>query len=699
MNYSQASMHRVAIVLVLLYAAVLPILSHQRALAQDEPVTVLLGQYVFADLAADDSRTYQLDITESASYLISAVDENAAAAFDLIVTDAAGNELFNDIFGTIELALEPGIVTLNFVAAEEGALAFSVLGRIGTMSDDSNQPGKLPSGAVYTEDRVSSDRYANLTVPATPYPQQVLLYVEAGEEDVFTVSAEGEEIGSLSMTTDVDNILRFWTQGGEYLITVSPVERRSTFTIIPFLSGPPAALTLDQPLEGAIVAGTSESIYELTLDTAFDALAIQLESEDVGLTIRLVDKLYGGNVGESSFGAPTLEAQALLPGTYYVIVEGGEVAESDIPYTLTAGGTAGTPLTRLENGVPAEGELAADQASMTYEFIVDQPGALVTVSLSSDAEETDFDLAAGLRAEQNIWTSYEFGSNDTLDFVAPVAGTYYISVLSNGGVGPYTITVTQNDLAPEVAINGVTWGTVEGYAQNVYRLEIPEPGRLLTIILVGSEATDVDIWVAAYNAAGDTVHYLSGFSTGSSEIVSQSSAEVGVYELVVRSSTDQSSEYYVLTRLEDPSTLVGQWAITATATSQYGEDNYSPMQATGEPNTLVFGDYPTAWASQEAEGGVQELELGYEHAVVPSAINLYETNAPGAVIAIDGYDAANDEWVVLWEGDADSARTPGVFSPPITNPGFAIDTIRVVLDTDAVGGWNEIDAVELVGRP
>ncbi len=40
-----------------------------------------------------------------------------------------------------------------------------------------------------------------------------------------------------------------------------------------------------------------------------------------------------------------------------------------------------------------------------------------------------------------------------------------------------------------------------------------------------------------------------------------------------------------------------------------------------------------------------------------------------------------------------------VFSPDVTPTDFAVDTIRIVLDTDAVDGWNEIDAVELLGRP
>ena len=40
---------------------------------------------------------------------------------------------------------------------------------------------------------------------------------------------------------------------------------------------------------------------------------------------------------------------------------------------------------------------------------------------------------------------------------------------------------------------------------------------------------------------------------------------------------------------------------------------------------------------------------------------------------------------------------PRWFEPHITIPEYRTSTIRIVLDTNRVAGWNEIDAVELLG--
>ena len=51
---------------------------------------------------------------------------------------------------------------------------------------------------------------------------------------------------------------------------------------------------------------------------------------------------------------------------------------------------------------------------------------------------------------------------------------------------------------------------------------------------------------------------------------------------------------------------------------------------------------------------------------------------------------------MLWSG-----RTPAQASGPLTiefpTTAFAVSAVRIVLDTTRSAGWNEIDAVELVG--
>ena len=263
--------------------------------------------------------------------------------------------------------------------------------------------------------------------------------------------------------------------------------------------------------------------------------------------------------------------------------------------------------------------------------------------------------------------------------------------------------MTEGDLAPALELDVATWGNVKAGARAVFALNVTKPGDFLTVALIGpaDETIDLDLNISGYSADGYAISGASGSSIGASEIVSLPLLEAGLYEIAVNAQyADADSDFILLARRQNPNTLAGQWAIDATATSQYGDDGYAALQTTGAPNTPYAGDFDTAWASEEAEAGEQTLELTYEHAVVPNVVNIYENYNPGAVISIEAFDAANNEWVILWEGDAQAVEERmRVFSPTLETVDFATDSIRIVLDTDAVDGWNEIDAVELAGRP
>ena len=709
---------RHAVLLTFLVIAALVSLPVQTAFAAPpaqqtggETTPLNLGEFVFRQMANGESATYQIAIPEAATYRITAVDDEKAVAFDLMVTDAAGNEVFNDIFETMELELESGDVTLQFIAVDTEALEFAVFGHLGTMSADPEQPGTLLPGSIYFEDRVNDARYALLTVPETPYPQQVFLYIEPAEEDSFDVTAEGDDIGAAGLTATEGDLLHFWSQGGEYLITVDPAERRSQFSLIPYLGGAPAVLTPDEPFDAAIAAGQTEAVFELTLDAPYENLAIEADTDAAEINITLVDRLYDGVYYESSSWEPSLSVENIQPGTYYLFIE-TEAAEEDVPVTLLVTGAAGEPVTTVEpvTGEPAEG--LASGATVTdifeegdtlasYEFNVTQAGALITVALASNAEDTDFDLQAGMAPDETIWSTYTIGSNDTLNFIAPAAGQYYIGVRSNAYTGEYALTVTEGDLAPAIAVNDLTWGSVDGGRRVLYRLDVIEPVDFLTVALIGQTDVDLDLYISGYSDDGTSLPYMSGTTTGASEIVSMPLSEPGLYEIAVSAQySDEGGDFVLLTRIENPNLLAGQWAVDATATSQYGEEDYSALQATGAPDTPLSRDAETAWAPEATEAGEQTLELTYEHAVVPYAVRIYETYNPGAVISVEAYDAENDAWVTLWEGGPTALEEPmQVFSPELDEVDFATDAIRIVLDTDAVDGWNEIDAVQLAGRP
>ena len=125
--------------------------------------------------------------------------------------------------------------------------------------------------------------------------------------------------------------------------------------------------------------------------------------------------------------------------------------------------------------------------------------------------------------------------------------------------------------------------------------------------------------------------------------------------------------------------------------------SWGPEQVLGPPNTDAGGDIPTAWAPSSPQGSGEEwLHLGYQHAVEVAEVRVRETYNPGAVSKIAAVMPDGQEMVV-WEGTEPPAQAPvdRSFSVPA---GIQANQIKVYLDRQRSPGWNEIDAVELVGR-
>jgi hypothetical protein len=273
--------------------------------------------------------------------------------------------------------------------------------------------------------------------------------------------------------------------------------------------------------------------------------------------------------------------------------------------------------------------------------------------------------------------------------------------LSNDNTGAFTIQVDEGDPAPTLETNAVFYDTVEGYDRNIYLLPIEEAGQLLSVILVGPEDVDLDLTVNGYNSNGDNILNLGGYNSGSAETVSYVLPEAGLYEVVVSSSySEQGGYFFIQAQVVDPRFFGSQWAVDATASSEYGDEGYAPLQATGASDTPTAGDFSTAWASQEPDAGIETLELTFEVPVKPAGLAIFESYNPGAITTIEAFDSESGEWVVLYEGEAGPVEeTYRIFTPEITPVDFVTDQIRLTLDTAAVDGWNEIDAVQLFGRP
>ena len=143
----------------------------------------------------------------------------------------------------------------------------------------------------------------------------------------------------------------------------------------------------------------------------------------------------------------------------------------------------------------------------------------------------------------------------------------------------------------------------------------------------------------------------------------------------------------------------GQWAIQAAASSTYndahGTDSWSANQATGAPNVENYGDNGAAWTSKTQDGGIEWLDLKYPRPVYATQVRVRESCGSGAVIKIEVYDEQGGAHAV-WQGN-DPTTELNYLMVKFPKTTFKTDRVKVTLATNVVSGWNEIDAVQLVG--
>lgn len=131
-------------------------------------------------------------------------------------------------------------------------------------------------------------------------------------------------------------------------------------------------------------------------------------------------------------------------------------------------------------------------------------------------------------------------------------------------------------------------------------------------------------------------------------------------------------------------------------TARNAKRSWGPEQAAGEPDTHQAGDISTAWAPREQDGGEEWLKLDYEIPVDIAEVRVRETHNPGAISKVTAFTANGTE-VTLWEGTEPPSQAPVEMSFQVPNSVNA-KSVKVYLDTKRIPGWNEIDAVELIGR-
>ena len=179
--------------------------------------------------------------------------------------------------------------------------------------------------------------------------------------------------------------------------------------------------------------------------------------------------------------------------------------------------------------------------------------------------------------------------------------------------------------------------------------------------------------------------------------LTKSAAEQTEKEMKVKEALDEEAIQ------NDPN---GQWAVNADASTTYStepknkESAWSPYKMVGKPDVDKYGDNGNAWASKNPDKGIEWVKLTFPKAVNATGVRIRQSYNPGAIIKIELIDEKGKNNTV-WKGIDDTKYEPEkikYFSMNFDKTSYKTKSLKITLATNSVPGWNEIDAVQLVGE-
>lgn len=140
-----------------------------------------------------------------------------------------------------------------------------------------------------------------------------------------------------------------------------------------------------------------------------------------------------------------------------------------------------------------------------------------------------------------------------------------------------------------------------------------------------------------------------------------------------------------------------QWATSAKASSHYGGgSDWSPQAATGAPDVTECSDDANAWASQ-GDDTVEWLELTYATPVYATAVKVLQTYNPTQITKIELMEP-NGTLHSVYNQKPKEVTCPQALTISFQKTTYLVNRVKITIDQSVLGlGWNEIDAVELVG--
>ena len=144
-----------------------------------------------------------------------------------------------------------------------------------------------------------------------------------------------------------------------------------------------------------------------------------------------------------------------------------------------------------------------------------------------------------------------------------------------------------------------------------------------------------------------------------------------------------------------------QWASSALGASsekrgeQYGEQ-YKASQALGHPSKLPqLGESPTAWAPQLADNpGDDWIQVGFPAPTPARQVVVAESVNPGSVVRVVVTDEAGTDHTV-YTNPKPQPRPDPLLYVPLPDAGLTVAKVKVFINSGAIRGINQIDAIGL----
>ena len=157
--------------------------------------------------------------------------------------------------------------------------------------------------------------------------------------------------------------------------------------------------------------------------------------------------------------------------------------------------------------------------------------------------------------------------------------------------------------------------------------------------------------------------------------------------------TESAAERYPATG------VVYQWSISAEASTEFASPEWGAEQVVGKPDAPGCGDYQFAWASA-ASDSIDTLEVTFSASVYPLEIVIHESYNPDQVVKVEVFDPETGGYYAVLQKNPVQVDRPCPYQLiiPVEGISFKTNLVRITVDQSQLGlGWNEIDAVQLIG--